>query len=330
MTLLAVLQQYSLWALGDGEVDPAHILLLWWILVALTWRFRRFAMLAGPVLLLGRGLWAVEWTPLAGTEVKGLRTGWQIRVTDGRRVRRVSMITSRAFQEAVERAAERAREAPPGSVPRTTDEARRAVPLLTRSAAVERLAALILLSLALMVLTVWLDHPGLLLILPVAVLFQDRLLEGTTLVLCDATLWFLGERGPVYQIPLSRVRSVQPRGKRWILLQLDDPRLSVLKLERYYGHGPYNRPVDALVQLQKAVAGEPLFSPDGRADARPAEGEGGQPAASGILRCALCGRPEPGSLAPGSVHICERCQNRARYEAQEAGHGLQAREPKPM
>lgn len=113
MTLLAVLQQYSLWALGDGEVDPAHILLLWWILVALTWRFRRFAMLAGPVLLLGRGLWAVEWTPLAGTEVKGLRTGWQIRVTDGRRVRRVSMITSRAFQEAVERAAERAREAPP-------------------------------------------------------------------------------------------------------------------------------------------------------------------------------------------------------------------------
>lgn len=320
LAALMVLQHYALWELDGREVEPFNIIMFLGVAGLLSDN-GRCTVLAGPVLRLVRGLWT-NLIPLATAEVKGLRTGWQIRWADGRNVRRLSLVTAPEFREAVERAVEQARTAPPGSVPRTVQEARQAVPLFLRTAAWERSLALQLSLVALALLAIWLDHPVFLLGAPVIIWLQDRVLSGTTLVLCDGTLWFLGEGGPVYQIPLSSVRSVEPRGRRRVLLELDDLEYPVLKLARYY------EGVDALVQLQKALAGEPLFTR--QAGAERADHAGGLQGEDGPLRCALCGRPEPGSRATGGVHICERCQHRARYEAQEAGHGLQGREPQPM
>lgn len=52
-----------------------------------------------------------------------------------------------------------------------------------------------------------------------------------------------------------------------------------------------------------------------------------------VVRCALCGRPEPlpaGTAPRSGVHICSGCSGRARFEAQEGGRGLTGKDPRPM
>lgn len=61
-----------------------------------------------------------------------------------------------------------------------------------------------------------------------------------------------------------------------------------------------------------------------------------------MLRCALCGRPagedrdavevEQRSREQGKkpVWICPLCSGKARFEAEEGGHGLKGRDPKPV
>ncbi|MEW8977711.1 MAG: hypothetical protein AB2385_04825 [Symbiobacterium sp.] len=321
-TALLVVQQLALWDLNDQQFRLLYALIFLATAAFLGDGHSRYAVLAGPVLRVAFGLQR-EPIPLAGAEVKALRNGWQLRWSDGRTVRRLSLDTPEDFREAVERAVERARTAEPGSVPRTPREAAEAVPVFQRTALRERWLALALLVVAVTLLSLWLNHPAPLFAVPVLIWFQDRIFAGTTLLLCDGTLWFLGEQEPVYQVPLAHVRSVEPRGRRQVLLRLDDARFPTLKLVRYHGG------VDALAVLQRAVGGEPLLLPDRAGAGRPASGagpsDGGKP-----FRCALCGRPVPGSPAPGAIHICERCQHKVRYEAEETGHGLKGKEPKPM
>lgn len=67
-----------------------------------------------------------------------------------------------------------------------------------------------------------------------------------------------------------------------------------------------------------------------------------------MLRCMICGRPaqdDPDAarrekeaaaaakethVAKKPVWICPRCAGKARYEAEEGGHGLKGRDNKPM
>nr|PZN72136.1 MAG: hypothetical protein DIU55_07000 [Bacillota bacterium] len=334
LALLMVLLHYFRWLAGGREVGLDQIagyfrLLSTMVVVTLlgAWHSRP-TMLTGPVLRVARGFgW--EAIPLAAAEVKPLKTGWHIRWDDGKAVRRLSLVTPPEFQEAVMRAAEQAKGAPAGQAPRTVREAMLAVPAMERSAAWGRVAVYLALLAVLPLLSMWLDHPGFLFGVPVLIGLQDRIFAGTTVVLSDRTLWFLGAQGPVYQIPLDRVRSVEPLGRSQVLLRVDDPRYPVLKLARQ------SEGVDALVQLRKALAGEPLFDPaPAVARSSPAASAGGDLQGEGErvsrLRCSLCGKPVPGNPEAGGIHICERCQHRARYEAQEAGHGLQGREPLPM
>lgn len=231
LAAVPVLQQYVLWAANAREVDYINILIFLGFLGLVVERRSRLTVLTGPVLRLGRWL-GEDVIPLAAAEVKPLTTGWQIRWNDGRTVRRLSVVTPRAFQEAVERAAEQAGAALPGEVPRTPREAVQAVPCLLRTAARTRAAGFVLVIVLLVLLSVWLDHPGLLFGVPVLYWFHDRIFAGTTLVLCDRTLWFLSNQGPMYQVPLDRIRSVEPIGRRQVLLHLDDPRYPALKLVR--------------------------------------------------------------------------------------------------
>lgn len=156
LAALMVLQHYALWELDGREVEPFNIIMFLGVAGLLSDN-GRCTVLAGPVLRLVRGLWT-NLIPLATAEVKGLRTGWQIRWADGRNVRRLSLVTAPEFREAVERAVEQARTASPGSVPRTVQEARQAVPLFLRTAAWERSLALQLSLVALALLAIWLDH----------------------------------------------------------------------------------------------------------------------------------------------------------------------------
>ncbi|MBY6275996.1 hypothetical protein [Symbiobacterium thermophilum] len=336
--LLLVLVYALQWLAGGGEIELHQVMNYFQVvssMMIVTWvgdRRNRPTMLTGSVLRVARAFgW--EAIPLAAAEVKPLRTGWQVRWNDGREVRRLSLVTPPEFREAVLRAAEQARAALPGEAPRTVREALLAVPLAERSAVRGRGAAYLALLTVLPLLSLWLNHPWPLFGLPVLVWFQDRIFAGTTVVLSDRILWLLGAQGPVDQIPLERVRSVEGVKRNRVLLRLDDPRHPALKLFRYH------EGVDVLAQIEKAMAGQPLFTPAGegvsqaaaaRAGDDPTAGEAVSPAGGGVLRCALCGRSAPGTPGAGTIHICERCQHRARYEAQEAGHGLQGREPLPM
>lgn len=327
MVLLLVLAHYASWEVRGRELDFVHLLMFLSLIVVVGENRRnRITLLSGPVLRVG-SLAVIQVIPLAAAEIIPVRRGWQVRWTEGRAKRRISMETPQGFRESVARAAEHARAAPPGEVPRTVREAELAVPLMLRTAARSRAAGFALGILAVVVLSVWTNHPGFLFALPVLFGFHDRIFEGTSLVLCDGTLWFLGSRGVVHRIPLAHVRSVEPVDESRVLVRTDDPRYPALKLVRRYGGA------DALVQLRKALAGEPLFSAGADAGA---PGTAGQAAAAvqaeqdSRLRCSLCGKPVPVNLEAGEIYICEACQNRARYEAQEAGHGLQGREPLPM
>jgi hypothetical protein len=62
------------------------------------------------------------------------------------------------------------------------------------------------------------------------------------------------------------------------------------------------------------------------------------------VRCSLCGRPAPAlppqvktsppkpdpSRKAAPVYICDLCAHKARYEAQETGHGLTGKEERPI
>jgi len=332
LALLMAGPSYLQWLASGGKIDLLQVtsyfqILTFMMIVTLVgdWR-NRVTMLTGSVLRVAR-VFAWEVIPLAAAEVKPLKTGWSIRWNAGRAVRRLSLVTPREFQEAVFRAAEQARAAAPGEAPHTVEEAMLAAPVAERTAIWGRVAGFLGAIAVLPLLSMWLNHPGFLLGLPVLFFFQDRIFAGTTVVLSDRTLWFLGARGPVYQIPLERVRSVEPVGGTRVLLRVDDPRYPVLTLNRRL------QEVDMLRQLRKALAGEPLFAPaadsagpasTAQAAAAVQEEHGGRP------RCSLCGRSAPGDPEAGGIYICDRCQNRTRFEAQEAGHGLQGKEPLPM
>src|SRR5690606_6304837 len=100
------------------------------------------------------------------------------------------------------------------------------------------------------------------------------------------------------QIPLERLRSVEGVKRNRVLLRLDDPRHPALKLFRYH------EGVDVLAQIEKAMAGQPLFTPAGegvsqaaaaRAGDDPTAGEAVSPAGGGD-HANLRALPAPGPV----------------------------------
>lgn len=320
-------EAYRLYSGGEVGVGPSFLWLGFWMGLLVP---GRQLLLAGPVLRVQQTAIAgqlraehrplAEWIPLATAEAKVQGRALHLRWWGGRLHRRSTIHPPPAFRAAVEQALAEARRAPAGTVPQTPAEAAQAVPMLYRADYRWRDTVAVLGGVLFGLLAVFLDRPLLALPLLLVVLFSHRLFAGTTLVLHDGRLWFMGEAGPVHSVEVARIRAAELDGRGRVSLELDDQRYPRLTLIRF------REGIDALAQLQKAMEGRPLFSP------APAE-SGGVPERSqpeGGLRCSLCGRLEPGVPQPGTVHICDRCQKRARREAQDAGHGLQGKEPKPI
>jgi hypothetical protein len=315
--IAAFLLVWILWAFLSNEValwsNPYLFLVPLWLT---NWGQGQRLILAGPVLLVQQGV-TMERVPLAVAEVKALKRGWQVRWTEGRLARRQTLHADDGFRQAVERAADAARQADPATVPITEREAARAVPMVPLANTYLSGGLHVWLPLGLVVLAIVFKQPLVLLPIPLLVLFSDRLFAIHHLLLLDDHLYVLSPKGEVHPIPLTAVRELRPGKRSQAVVTTTDAAYPVLTVQRYFGD------VDFLVCLQKRMAGEPAVPP--RPAPAPKEAQ-----TANVLRCALCGRPEPGAVAGGGVFICERCSGRARYEASETGHGLAGKEPKPL
>ncbi|MFZ5814693.1 MAG: ClpX C4-type zinc finger protein [Bacillota bacterium] len=313
--LLSVVTEWA--ALAPPSGDRTYIPNLFWPFLALLvlQQARGQRLILTPHVLIVQEALQLHRIPLAAAEIKALNRGWQVRWPVGRITRRLTITAPVSFREEVERAAAEARQADPGLVPVTEKEAARAV-LLAREESPTGQGLVILGVVAVMGAAFWLDQPWILLLLPALVLFADRLEQARLVVVAGDQLWVVEPKGGTHGIPLTGVRVRQARGFS-LELATDDPTLPTLRLA-IRGTDP-----DFIKQLKQRLGGEAPRFPRTDPDRDPGRPEG-------PLRCSLCGRPEPGTVAGTGVYICERCSGRARHEANETGHGLTGREPKPM
>ncbi|MFZ5824870.1 MAG: hypothetical protein ACOY94_11120 [Bacillota bacterium] len=309
-----------LWVLlrwADPDVaDSAGFFLIFMPLWLLFMLRDEWLILTGGVLVIRRGQ-SVQRVPLAAAEIKANGSVWQARWKEGRVTRKLTFQPTLAFGEAVVKAAEEGRAADQATVPLTEREAARAVLLVPKGVSPGQILLLVTAIFATFGLATWLDQPLILLVWPVLVLVSDRLGQGGQILLAGEALYVLGAKGEVHEIPLSAVQSTRGDRLHELLITTRDPSYPVLQLH-LAGQWDFEK------QLKRRLSGEPPVSR--RPEAGPADP--GRP--EGPMRCALCGRPEPGTVAGTGVFICERCGGRTRHEAGEAGHGLTGKEPKPM
>lgn len=267
-------------------------------------------VLAGGVLTVVRSGGVAQRVPLAVTEVRREGDACRLRWTDGRRQRSLRLKLPAPFAAALERSAGAAR-AGADQVPVSAAAAAQAIPLgfsvppnLGRWLFLWTAAIVALFGLA-----IWLNQPLLLLPLAVPVWSFDRLGPGRVLLRLGDHLWVLRPEADPYPLPLTAVQAVTP-GIQVTRIATADPAWPELRLNSYQSN-------DLLKHLKRRLRGEP-------------SSDSGQvaPVAGTGLRCTLCGRSVPG--APGAIAICDLCAGRTRLEAVDAGHGLTAREPKPM
>jgi len=287
----------------------------WFGLYAVLWSQSETYILVDGVLVtsqVGLSMHSLP-VPLAKAEMIGRERAWYLRWQAGKIRRRLSLnAIAPQFREQIAQAIEAARAADPETVPQTEREAGAAVVLSREYGVAVKELLYVFGMVALLLLLFWLRQPLVMLLLPVAILYRDRILGVRLLLLSTEHLWVLPPDGEPYGIPLSHVRQVKA-GVQRVQVTTDDP--TYPRIEFMVG-GPMT------MALQRRLGGEPVLV---RRQAEPVSSTGPEP-----LRCSLCGRPEPGAVKTGAVYICDHCSGKARYEASEAGHGLNPREPKPM
>ncbi len=325
------------------------VVLAWWEgRVGSLWT-NILPLLAVPVVLerfgqhdvwvLSHGVLAVQrWgaptqlIPLATATFTQRGRSWRVRWQDGRVSRSLSLPYDGGFAPLLEQALRDNREVGDQVAPRTSREAARILSISLPDWGRAGSNAWLMLTLlvagvpAVMGAAVWWDAP--LLLLPLAALpyLFERLRVDYRLILTPVGLWFarMGEE-PV-AAPLEKVRTARDG---WLLTYVwaEEPGFPGTWLIE-------SANADLLRHLRKAQeVGAPAVT-GGEPAGRVSESEPSR----GCLRCSLCGRPiatpagQDGGAATGErhVHICDRCANRTRYEAQEGGHGLTGKEPRPM
>lgn len=309
-----VLLLYVLMAWATDDMTPSWFLPLMGLL--LLQRARGQRLILSPHVLLVQEAAQVHRVPLAVAEVQELKRGWHVRWQAGRITRKVTATAPAPFREAVERAADEARQAEPGLMPVTEKEAARATLFAQEETAWAWVAMALLVVAVPMGLANWLQQPLVLLILPILAAVSDRLYMVREFVVAADQFWVLDAKGGAHPIPLANVRLKKVHTYQ-VVLATDDPAFPLLRVA-LRGTEP-----DFVTHLESRLAGEPLRFERPNMGTEPDHPEG-------ALRCSLCGRPEPDGVAGSGLFICERCAGRTRHEAHDAGHGLGSKEPKPM
>lgn len=172
------------------------------------------------------------------------------------------------------------------------------------------LVALIL-ACVLLGLAYWLLQP--LLLVPMLLLFAlaDRVGPRERILLLFDQLYIVERSGATRAIPLTAITAVEPAGPQRCRIRLPAELDQDLVI-----------PIDFAKPLRERMAGQPILFARNTLT-----GDGAVPAP---IRCTLCGRPEPNGLAGAGLFICETCSLRARHEAEQGGHGLGTKDPKPM
>ncbi len=320
------------WKWGTLAFACTWVLLVWWIsegrrdwfmqiypivlVIQVQGLFISRQVLAGGVLTIVMGNGTVTRIPLAAAELsrKGVVV-WHLRWPEGKRWHRRRFKFPESFGAAVERAVQSAREAPEGTVPHTVKDTEKAV---TFGALAHPwhwyIVAGLLIGVVLVLFGFWINNP-LPLVAVVVLMFLAANMEVKRVMLAGEHLWMLPEKGEPHGIALRTVHAYVEKGSVFIV-KTEDPAYPEIRLNALQG-------ADLIRQLKKRLNGEP-------------EGPYGPgvlptiPEAPVGTRCTLCGRPDPSGARASAVYICETCSGRARVQATEAGHGLGAKETKPL
>lgn len=292
---------------------------------ALFWLLNLPDTLSGPLYIFHRTqlmrfrFGMTEQVPLARATAKQKGRRWEFRWKEGRVGKSLSLTLSPAFSEAVERVlAQQAQAAPTAPPP---DEE-----ILIRQPwqAPFTLWAYVAAITTLMVLALVFNHPWWLvpigIIIPLAALFRD----DAKLLLTSEGIWVVhpGRQEP-YLVPLAAIQAVEEVKRKPLRIMTTDARYPEIKV-------PLISAQDGLPRLLwRLLAGEPALT---KAIPHPSSPPAPAPQ---VLRCTLCGRPVaelPADANPDSkaVQICELCGGKARVEAAETGHGLTAKEQRPL
>lgn len=289
-----------------------------WFVMFMAMREGRLYVLTPSVLTLVPTRMSRTYIPLANAEIKPHKHGWRIRWRAAHWMAEILPVPP-AFAEALERAMAASVAAPPGAVPRTMRDARRAVTV--EPPAFERwlMGAWALVVAIVSGLIIWQIQPLYALLLIPPLIWLHWWQRSTVYVVEGKHLWVLTPGQEPQGARLAEVQSLTSIHRWDVIVLTSNPDMPQVRIA---ASGEMAK------RLRRHLLGEvePPFSDAPKAIDAPVPPV--EP-----LRCTLCGQPAPNIRAAAStsgIHICDHCSARSRQEAAESGHGIAGKDRLPL
>ncbi|HEY3364836.1 MAG TPA: hypothetical protein VGK74_07290 [Symbiobacteriaceae bacterium] len=308
------------WAASREHGDRSWVKQLWWLVYLSVFDSNNWdpalRLLTDGVLVIFGGIGATtRYIPLGTAEIlKRSSQGVSLRWLDGKRYRRGSIELPENAAAELEQAVREAGQHP--DLPRTSDQAAHAARIATDWTPPRTVASAVIGFLVLLGTALWFNQPLVLAPLIIVPLLRFRARKRVYALVGNELLVLVPGEEPEH-IALAGAVVTEKKGQ--LQVETSHPRYPVIRLAT--GNNS-----DLARSLIRRAAGEPDPAPPAPVRLEPKK-------LGAALRCSLCGREverSPVAPPPGETVVCEHCEARVRLEAQEGGHGLAGREPRPL